>query len=966
MKNWELDFNRYEQLARRVAADGMVLLRNENRALPLVEGTKVALFGRMQNHYYRSGTGSGGMVNAPINVTIAEAFEQEKNITTDAELRALYAEWEKENPYQLNKGWGAEYWSQEEMPLTKELAEKYAAKNDVAVVIIARTAGEDRDNSGEEGSFALRASEEQMLEVVCAAFLRVIVILNIGNVIDMKFIEQYKPQAVLLGWQGGMMGAYATLDILTGRVNPSGCLADSVALEVTDYPSDKDFGDLQRDIYREDIYVGYRYFETFAKDRIIYPFGFGLSYTEFDIKNDALSYDGQKAVVKVTVTNTGDMAGAKVVQAYVEAPQGKLGKPARVLAGFKKTEILAAGASETIEIEIDNKAMASFDDTGAICSGFVMEQGEYKLYVGANVRDAKEAGAFVLDEDVIVEKLASAMKPAVAYERMKPMVVEGQKKVACNTDEGKMQENGCAKSSTAICADSETNRYAIAWEKTPLRAGELERKTAKEIPYEPQKVRNFGEVARGTVTMEEFLAGVPNEDLCSIARGEGMRSEKVTPGTASAFGGVNEHLKELGVPCGCCDDGPSGMRLDCGQKALSLPNGTMIACTFDPQLVEELYTMTGIEMRKNKVDVLLGPGMNIHRHPYNGRNFEYFSEDPLLTGKMAAAQIRALHSVGVDGTLKHFCGNNQETRRHSLDSVISERALREIYLKGFEIAVKESDAHFVMTTYGRVNGMWTSNEYELTQVILREQWGFDGMVMTDWWAAINDTGREDAAGIPGNKTNFTRMIKARNDVYMCCPHSETNEHGDNLAENLGNGTLTRAELAECAGHVLSTLLHLPTMERALGEEQKVTVTAQADYWDESKIETAATYEIGEDECTFSLEGVQSARGDSYAFGLNIKKPGGYEFELETQSGSALSIPLPATVLIGGEPIENITFWGVNGEIMTRTMKIVIDSETAVWRLFFSHDGLQVRKMTFRYVTDVETARKSGEYREAVM
>lgn len=966
MKNWELDFNRYEQLARRVAADGMVLLRNENRALPLEEGTKVALFGRMQNHYYRSGTGSGGMVNAPINVTIAEAFEQEKNITTDAELRAEYEAWEKENPYQLNKGWGAEHWSQEEMPLTKELAENYAAINDAAVVIIARTAGEDRDNSGEEGSFALRSSEEQMLETVCAAFSRVIVILNIGNVIDMKFIEKYKPQAVLLGWQGGMMGAYATLDVLTGRVNPSGCLADSVALEVTDYPSDKDFGDLQRDIYREDIYVGYRYFETFAKERVLYPFGFGLSYTEFDIKNDAVIYDGKKAVVKATVANSGDMAGAKVVQVYVEAPQGKLGKPARVLAGFKKTSVLAVGASETVEIEIDNKAMASFDDIGVICSGFVMEQGEYKLYVGANVRDAKEAGAFVLNEDVIVERLASAMKPAVAYERMKPMLVGEQKNIACNPDEEKMQENGCAKRSTAICADSGMNQYEIVWEKTPLRTGETVKKAAKEIPYAPGKVRNFSEVARGTATMEEFLAGVPNADLCSIARGEGMRSEKVTPGTASAFGGVNGHLKELGVPCGCCDDGPSGMRLDCGQKALSLPNGTMIACTFDPQLVEELYTMTGIEMRKNKVDVLLGPGMNIHRHPYNGRNFEYFSEDPLLTGKMAAAQIRALHSVGVDGTLKHFCGNNQETRRHSLDSVVSERALREIYLKGFEIAVKESDAHFVMTTYGRVNGMWTSNEYELTQVILREQWGFDGMVMTDWWAAINDTGREDAAGIPGNKTNFTRMVKARNDVYMCCPNSATNDHGDNLEENLANGTLTRAELAECAGHVLSTLLRLPTMERALGEEQKVTVTAQADYWDESKIETAATYEIGEDECTFSLEGVQSARGDSYAFGLNIKKPGGYEFELETQSGSALSIPLPATVLIGGEPIENITFWGVNGEIMTRTMKIVIDSETAVWRLFFSHDGLQVRKMTFRYVTDVETARKSGEYREAAM
>ena len=268
--------------------------------------------------------------------------------------------------------------------------------------------------------------------------------------------------------------------------------------------------------------------------------------------------------------------------------------------------------------------------------------------------------------------------------------------------------------------------------------------------------------------IEDFVAQMTDYDLVCIIRGEGMGSPKVTPGTASAFGGVAPHLKDMGIPCACCADGPSGIRIDTGTKAFSLPNGTLIASTFNTVLTEQLFELLGYEMEKNKVDSILGPGMNIHRHPLNGRNFEYFSEDPVLTGRLASAELKGLRKAGVTGTLKHFCGNNQETHRHEIDSVISERALREIYLKGFEIAVKEGKASSIMTTYGAVNGVWTAGRYDLNTTILREEWNFSGVVMTDWWANINETGN------PPDKKNFAAMVRSQNDLYMVCSDSSTN------------------------------------------------------------------------------------------------------------------------------------------------------------------------------------------------
>ena len=284
-----------------------------------------------------------------------------------------------------------------------------------------------------------------------------------------------------------------------------------------------------------------------------------------------------------------------------------------------------------------------------------------------------------------------------------------------------------------------------------------------------------------------------------------MGSPRVTAGTASAFGGVADCLTDMGIPAACCSDGPSGMRLDCGTKAFSLPNGTMIASTFNAPLVEELFEYMGLEMAANKVDTLLGPGMNIHRNPLNGRNFEYFSEDPYLTGTMAAAELRGMQKSGVTGTVKHFCANNKEANRRFLDSVVSERAVREIYLKGFEIAVKDGNADSIMTTYGKLNGLWTASNFDLNTTILREEWGFDGIVMTDWWANLGRRGfKED------NK-DFASMTIAQNDLYMVCADGGNND--DNTLAALESGELNRGEIQRNAANICHFLLHTNAMKQ---------------------------------------------------------------------------------------------------------------------------------------------------------
>ncbi|WP_405376643.1 glycoside hydrolase family 3 protein, partial [Pseudobutyrivibrio sp.] len=291
MSNKLFDVEKFAAVARRAVAEGIVLLKNDDNALPLKKGAKIALFGRSQFNYYKSGTGSGGMVNTAYVVGVREALESDDRFSLNAKLKDTYDEWIKDHPYELGEGWAAEPWFQEEMPISADFAKEISEESDVAIVLIGRTAGEDQDNSNKQGSYLLTDDEREILKNVTAAFKQTVVLLNVGNIIDMKWVEEYNPSAVAYIWQGGQEGGNGALDVLSGDVNPSGRLTDTIARDITDYPSDANFGGEKCNIQQEDIYVGYRYFETFAKEKVLYPFGFGLSYTTFSI--EAKKFEGE-------------------------------------------------------------------------------------------------------------------------------------------------------------------------------------------------------------------------------------------------------------------------------------------------------------------------------------------------------------------------------------------------------------------------------------------------------------------------------------------------------------------------------------------------------------------------------------------------------------------------------------------------------------------------------------------------
>lgn len=920
MSSRVLDFEKYTAKARQAVAEGQVLLLNQNHVLPLPKGSHVAVFGRMQLHYYKSGTGSGGMVNVNKVTGILEALEESEDVQVYEPLVGVYREWEKDHPFDEGVGWGNEPWSQEEMELNEALVEEAAEKNEYAIVILARTAGEDKDNKMLEGAYCLTSIEEDMLQKVRKSFAKMIVLLNTGNIMDMSFMDQYRPDAVMYVWQGGMIGGLGTVDVLTGKVCPSGRLSDTIAAQMSDYPADPYFGGLEQNLYVEDIYVGYRYFESAAKSKVLYPFGFGLSYTTFSMEADGFSYAENQVSFVMKVTNTGSVAGKEVVQVYAKAPLGKLGKPARVLIEFKKTKELMPGECETLTFAIPTSVFASYNEvsTAGMPVGWVLEAGEYTIYAGGNVRDAYAVGSFTLDELQIVEECRNALAPTTAFKRMKMTAANEHAEAACV--------------------------YEIAMEEVPLRVVSPEEKRNAELPESCEITGDRGiklaDVKAGKATLDEFVAQLTEEELASIVRGEGMGSPKVTAGTAAAFGGVTKSLLEKGIPCGCCDDGPSGMRLDSGMKAFSLPNGTLLACTFNTQLNEELYAFTAVEMIKNRVDILLGPGMNIHRHPLNGRNFEYFSEDPLLTGKMAAAQVRGLKSAGVTGSLKHFCGNNQETRRHTSNSIISERALREIYLRGFEIAVKEAKADAVMTTYGPVNGIWTSSNYDLVTDILRKRWGFEGVVMTDWWAYVCREGDKPA------KTDFATMVKAQNDLYMVCPDSEKNEHGDNTVESLHDGSLTLGELQRCAKNICRFMMNTHAFMRMQNEEDTIEILGAEEGFEECVGDL--TYYKVDREVVIDLSGHEISKGTSIDFALDLEQLGYYKAELTAKSDLGELAQIPVTLSFAGTPRGVYTFNGTNGQWVTQTREADLGMKYAIMRLYFPQNGIEVKQIKFVY------------------
>lgn len=774
-------------LSKEAAKEGIVLLKNDGDLLPLAKGSKVALFGKASFDYVRGGGGSG-----EVTVSYARNLYEGLSLLKDKinifeELAAYYRENVKAQ-YQQGRVPGMTV--EPEVPI--ELLKKARAYTNTAIITICRFSGEGWDRKSivntenknlcitedamakqsaeifEDGDFCLTHAERAMVDTVTANFPKVIVVMNVGGMVDSCwFHDNAKIQSVLMAWQGGIEGGLATAELLVGEGNPSGKLVDTFARTLEDYPSTDNFHASERFVdYTEDIYVGYRYFETIpdADKKVNYPFGFGLSYTDFTLTAGAAYEESGKIYVPVVVTNVGKRAGKEVVQAYFGAPQGLLGKPTKQLAAFQKTRLLQTGESQSIVLSWNVNDMASYDDLGKIkASAYVLEKGMYRFFVGVSVRDVVElAYQYEVQEDIITQQLSRKCAPASLKKRM---LANGSYEELPLLEPVETDANAL----TPLTVE-ETDGFSPA-----ARAGKryhLWTNTAA------QQHHFLKEVAEGTITLDEFIAQLSDEQLAHLLGGQ------PNTGVANTFGWGN--LPDYGIPNIMTADGPAGLRIapECSVYTTAWPCATQLACSWNEELVEQVGEAGGAEVKENNIAMWLTPAVNIHRSPLCGRNFEYYSEDPFLTGKLAAAMVRGIQSNHVGATVKHFALNNKETNRKNSDSRASERAVREIYLKAFEIIVKEAKPWAIMSSYNIVNGYRASENRELLEDILRGEWEFDGVVTTDWWT---------------NGEHY-KEVKAGNDIKMATGFPER------LQEALDKGVLTRADMEICVRRVLKLIL----------------------------------------------------------------------------------------------------------------------------------------------------------------
>ena len=760
---------------RRAGAEGTVLLKNDG-VLPLRKTGSTAFFGRVQRDYFYVGYGSGGDVNPDYLVSPMDALEARGDIAYDKALADRYRLWCQANVPPV-MDWAQWPTCHPEMELSEEAVQAAAQRNDAAVVILGRAMGEAMDNRPEPGGYYLTEAEKALLDQVTAAFRKVCVVVDGGNIMDLSWVEEYPIGALVYAFQGGMESGNALIDVLYGDAQPGGRLTDTVPRHYEDAPTYGHFGGRDFNEYREDIYVGYRYYETFAQDKVLYPFGFGLSYTTFRVESAAAAWHTSWDL-RIQVTNTGSRPGRQVVQVYVEAPQGKLGKAARVLADYWKTPELAPGQSAAVSLWIDLESLASFDDSGVTGHpyAYVLEAGAYRLYVGTDVRSAGLAGRLFLEEQVLTAQLESQCSPTQDFPRLHPK-----------------EEGGRLVPGFEPVPRAESRRKDQVLENLP-----------EPIPFTGDLGISFRDVCKGTHGMDDFIGQLTAEELNALCKGEGqMDSPLGTKGNAGMLGGTTRSLRDKGVPTLTTTDGPSGIRVCC-YTAL-LPCGTALASSWDVKAVEALGHLFGQEMVRKGSDILLGPGLNIHRDPLCGRNFEYYSEDPLLSGTVAAAMVRGIQSVpGRSACVKHFACNNQEENRNRNDSRLSQRALREIYLRSFEICLRDAAPLCLMSSYNQINGIWGHYQYELVTGILRREWGYEGLVMTDWW--MQPSADPDFPAL----WNDAYRLRAQVDVLM--PGS--NAFGDptmdpSALESLKKETgLTLGEMQRSAKNVLKLCARL--------------------------------------------------------------------------------------------------------------------------------------------------------------
>lgn len=770
-------------LARRAGREGIVLLKNQNHMLPVKKGTRLALFGKGVFDYVKGGGGSGDVTVSHVR----NLYDGLKMREDAADIFEPLAQFYKQNVEQQYKD-GAVPGMTIEPEVPMQLLDEAKQNADLAVIVISRFSGEGWDRQSveyegeapgeieltkqsrrifEDSDYCLTKREQAMVKLVCANFKNVAVVLNVGGMVDTSwFVNENQISSVLMAWQGGMEGGLAMADILLGAESPSGKLPDTFASCIEDYPSTANFHKSPDYVeYTEDIYVGYRYFETIEKavGRVNYPFGFGLSYTTFQIKVLwAGEKDGQ-IVIGVQVKNTGDYAGKEVVQVYYSAPQGLLGKPARELAAYEKTEELKPGQVQALTLTFPVEAMASYDDLGKIAeAAYVLEKGSYSFYVGNSVRDAAKVDyVYELVEDKVTRQLTHKAVPSQLAERM---LADGSMEKLPQSQPNDFMENG------------------LGWSKDELELTPMVREIPRHRFFSQADTGKImlDDVAEGKAGLEEFMAQLSDSDLAQLLGGQ------PNTGVANTFGFGN--LPEYGVPNIMTADGPAGLRIapECSVYTTAWPCATMLAATWNPNIVKEVGSAAAKEVKENNIAVWLAPAMNIHRSPLCGRNFEYYSEDPVLAGTIASAMVDGIQSQNIGATVKHFACNNKETNRRDSDSRVSERALREIYLKGFEICVKNSQPWVLMTAYNLINSHRASENKDLIDGILKGEWGYQGVVTTDWWT----------------KGEHYKEIKAGNDIKMGTGYPER------VMTALEKGLITREEMEPCVRRVLELILKI--------------------------------------------------------------------------------------------------------------------------------------------------------------
>lgn len=798
------------QLSYEAACESIVLLENDG-ALPL-KTKKVAVYGPGATKTVKGGTGSGE-VNERHAVTILEGLKNRGfEITTEAWIRDYEAAFAAGKcAYQEEKRKRISIFrlsSIMEMifddfrfPVGRVITEEDVAESntDTCVYVLARQAGEGGDRKLEPGDYYLTDEERVAIQFCASHYEHFVLVINSGAPIDIGFKDEIEGiNAIVYICQLGSEGGNALADILKGAVTPSGKLADTWAKRYSDIPFSGAFsrlnGDLEKEYYREGIFVGYRYFDSFGVEPA-YPFGYGESYTEFDIRLLNAQINGKIITAEVCVTNTGNTyAGREVVQLYISSPASNLGKEYQALAAFGKTDLLMPGASQTLMLQFDLGKMASYRCEE---SCYVLESGEYILRVGNSSRNTLVSAVVVVNREVIISKHAAVCPIQQSLEELKAP--------ECLAEELSFDLPRLLVDADAF--ETIVYSYDSCVTETDERVNQfLEKLSVKEMAEIVVGIGMFGGKTRftlpgavGNTTSKFWDRGLVNIALCDGPAG--LRIQRRS--TVNAKGKV----KAVDLVFSAYDILPGFVKkrmqgdleteTPLYQYATAFPVEAALAQTWNTDLLIRIGTAIGREMKEYGCTFWLAPAVNIHRNPLCGRHFEYFSEDPRLAGKMAAALTRGVQKEpGLYVTVKHFACNNQEDNRNFVSSEVGERALREIYLRPFEIAVREGGAKGIMTSYNKVNGVYAPNSHDLCTKILRDEWGFEGVVMTDWFS----TGKGKAAN--------DLAMKAGNDLIM----PGTKRSKKEILKGIRSGRITEEDLRRCCSNVIRAILNCCTQK----------------------------------------------------------------------------------------------------------------------------------------------------------